>query len=577
SPLAVAESQPMSADGLAAREGLAALAEGRFAEARLRLESALEGCAPGDRGQIEERLATACFALEDYESGLLHARSSFRLHRASGAVRRAAFTAILIANIHQNMGDLAAQRGWLGRAGRLLKDQGRCLEAGYFAVATSACDVLEIERLREQTRTALEIAREFGDTDLEVRALADGGLALVASGQVAEGFAWLDEAMAAIVAGEVANHVFAAKSCCAMMHACDRIGDVERASEWARAVSGYAQTRFGSPAPPILMSHCRIALGSLLAETGRWPEAEAELAAAMRTSRAVQKQMEAAGRLAELLVLQGKLSEAERLLAGCEDAPAAIPARVRLHLVRDELDRADGAVRRGLRELGQDLPAAVRLLCLQVEVEVRAGHCARGRRVASEAMNIARRLGTVGHLAAALLATGRAAAACGEDAAAPLTEALTVLGETPRPVLRAEIRLELALATRDKDRRAAVEEADAALAVFRRLGQRREADRAAALLREFGVRAKSVDPGVAGDKLTAREREVLELLSDGLTNAQIAQRLFITARTAEHHVASILAKLSLSRRSEAAAYAARARPGADPVFPPPSLQPNAIP
>jgi DNA-binding NarL/FixJ family response regulator len=52
---------------------------------------------------------------------------------------------------------------------------------------------------------------------------------------------------------------------------------------------------------------------------------------------------------------------------------------------------------------------------------------------------------------------------------------------------------------------------------------------------------------------------VLELIGEGLTNAQIAQRLFISAKTAEHHVSRIYRKLDLSTRAEAAAYAARRR------------------
>jgi DNA-binding NarL/FixJ family response regulator len=56
--------------------------------------------------------------------------------------------------------------------------------------------------------------------------------------------------------------------------------------------------------------------------------------------------------------------------------------------------------------------------------------------------------------------------------------------------------------------------------------------------------------------LTARQVEVLALISEGLTNAEIAERLVVSQRTAEHHVAAVLAKLGAATRRDAARRAA---------------------
>lgn len=58
-----------------------------------------------------------------------------------------------------------------------------------------------------------------------------------------------------------------------------------------------------------------------------------------------------------------------------------------------------------------------------------------------------------------------------------------------------------------------------------------------------------------GSELTEREREVLALVARGFTNKQIADKLYVSEKTARNHVSHILEKLGLSRRSEAAAFA----------------------
>jgi two-component system, NarL family, response regulator DevR len=58
-------------------------------------------------------------------------------------------------------------------------------------------------------------------------------------------------------------------------------------------------------------------------------------------------------------------------------------------------------------------------------------------------------------------------------------------------------------------------------------------------------------------RLTAQERQVLDLLAEGMTNRQIAARLYLAEKTIKNYVTSVLAKMGMARRTEAAVYAAR--------------------
>ena len=59
-------------------------------------------------------------------------------------------------------------------------------------------------------------------------------------------------------------------------------------------------------------------------------------------------------------------------------------------------------------------------------------------------------------------------------------------------------------------------------------------------------------------RLTEQERRILDLIAEGLTNRQIAQRIFLAEKTVKNYVSNLLAKMGMSRRTEAAVYAARA-------------------
>jgi DNA-binding NarL/FixJ family response regulator len=116
---------------------------------------------------------------------------------------------------------------------------------------------------------------------------------------------------------------------------------------------------------------------------------------------------------------------------------------------------------------------------------------------------------------------------------------------------------ETALALMDGDETDQVE----AVRMLESLGATAAASRLRRVLLDSGLklprgRAAATKRNVVG--LTARQAEVLELLLEGLTNTQIADRLFVSRRTVENHVAGILMKFDVSTREAAAAAATAA-------------------
>jgi DNA-binding CsgD family transcriptional regulator len=153
------------------------------------------------------------------------------------------------------------------------------------------------------------------------------------------------------------------------------------------------------------------------------------------------------------------------------------------------------------------------------------------------------------------LAEGKVARTSGDASRAreSLETAVRKLGPAQMPLELAEARLELARCLSSSDPELAVADARGALKAFESLGAERHANAAAELLRSLGQKGR-YGPKQRG-ALTKREREILQLLGEGLTNPEIAERLYITRKTVEHHVGHVLAKLDLRNRAEAVAYA----------------------
>ena len=541
-------------------EGREALAAGNLTAAARAFQDAI---ALEDLPSARALLGGLCYADDCFEDARRHWETAFCGFRDGGDLRGAARVAINLVDLHSSaLGNPAAGRGWRGRATRLLKRVGPCVEWGYLELATVACDVTDIAAVKHSAGIALAMALEFGDSDLEVRALADSGLAMVCEGQVAEGFARLDEAMAALTAGEIRELSVAGKSFCAMLTACDRTGDSRRAEEWTRLVAARTTDRFGGR-PRVLYTHCRSAYGSVLCSIGRWPEAEVAMLEALGASSSFYHRAQTCSHLADLRLLQGRNEEATEILRPFADRVEAYGPLARLHISRGEFALAAAVLERGIKMLDADRLRQGPLLVQLVEVDLGRGDLAAAVGTASRLETLAGGTDSPVLRSEAALARGRVQAALGEHAQAVtlLEEAQGHLAGEERPVLCGTIRYELARVLREiNDLPGAISEARAAMAVFERLGAEVHINRTAALLRSLGApsRARPQTNGATLASLSPREQEVLGLVRLGLTNAEIGGRLYISQKTAENHVGRVLAKLGARSRAEAAAIATAA-------------------
>jgi ATP/maltotriose-dependent transcriptional regulator MalT len=293
--------------------------------------------------------------------------------------------------------------------------------------------------------------------------------------------------------------------------------------------------------------------------SGQWDEADGMLGEGLRAMQAANLEarcVHPASKLADLRVQQGRLEEAAALLAGFEELPESTHALASLYLARDETAMAASVLHRRLNAIGDDNVLSAPFLALLVGVQLRQGDVDGASLTAGRLEAIAGRSSVPRIAAMATLAAGRVAAARGDaEAVQLLSRSVTAFAEHGLPLDAARARFELARALGEPERDAAVGEARVALAEFERVGAPRDADAAAAFLRSLGVAGRTGPKNL--ELLTRREREVLALLGEGLSNAEIAARLFISTKTAEHHVSNVLAKLQVKTRTEAAAISLR--------------------
>jgi DNA-binding NarL/FixJ family response regulator len=496
-------------------------------------------------------IAIASYWMGDVERSLDAWAQAFAEYERQGEREEAAYAAIILAADYRIGGNLSVSNGWLGRTRRLLAECEDCPGRGWLEIELSK-RTEDPNAAAEHSSAAASIARELGAPDLEASALSHLGMARIDLGEAEEGLALLDEALALATGVRAADPYAIADACCTTLIACERIADPERARDWGRVISEYIQRRNYMP----LSSWCRAVYAGFLIATGQWQNAERELLGALEDADRYpgSNRATALANLAELRLLQGRIEEAGQLLEEIADRPGVLGTVVRLHLARGELDLALARVERRLEAEPTGADRAT-VYGLQAQIALQRDDPAAAQDAVAAMRELAEHAERQDLVSLSAVFAAQAVALAGQSAdPAPLEEAIERFVELAMPLDEGIARLELARPLQSTQRDLAVEQARAALRIFERLGAAPYADRAAKLLRDLGAPGRAAP---RGGELSKRETEVLSLLGAGLSNAEIAERLVISPRTAEHHVASILRKLELRNRAEAAAYAVR--------------------
>jgi DNA-binding CsgD family transcriptional regulator len=504
-------------------------------------------------GDDLELLARSAYMLgrdDDYVGALERAHGA---HLDAGDAPRAVRCAFWIGHNMLFRGETARAAGWFGRAQRELESDGRdCAERGWLLIPLWLEQMAsgDWEAGRATAVQGAAIGERFGDADLVWLARDEQGRALLAQGEVAEALRLVDEALVVATAGELSPVVTGIVYCNTIAFLRDAY-ELRHAREWTNALTRWCESQ------PEMIAHnglCLVHRAEILQLQGAWTDAlEEARQAAERFTKGVLNQLACGAALyrqGEIHRLRGELAAAEdayREASRCGSEPQ--PGLALVRLAQGNVDAATAAIRRAAGETIKPLKRA-RLLPAYVEIMLAAGDIETARSAWRQLDELAQSQGTDALTAMAAHARGAVAIAADDPrgALAAAREAAELWQRLMAPYEAARARVLIGLACRSLgDEDTAELELEAACGVFRELGAVR--DLAAAEALSAGGSARDAHG------LSERELEVLRLVAAGRTNREIAEALVISERTVARHLQNIYAKLRVSSRTAATAFA----------------------
>jgi DNA-binding CsgD family transcriptional regulator len=465
---------------------------------------------------------------------------------AIGMTRRAGQVAIWLFEHHCFKGRPAIGNGWLQRARRMLEGDNDCVEWGNLLLreAEVAHGEGDYAHAIDNANVALELAQRLRSTDLEAEALQTLGRVRIDDGSLRAGMSHLDEAMLLAVEGRLGPYA-TGKVYCSLVGACEDVGDLQRAAEWTDATVTWA----GQHPFAVFPGLCRVKRAVVLQWRGEWEEAEREARRACEELRTVKVGSAGAAwlEIGEIRRRIGDLAGAEEAFQHAQDlccAPSAGLALLRM--AQGRVPAAIALITDALRNEDRSRLARARLLPAAVQVHLAAGDAPGAAAAASDLAAIADEYRTPALVASAALERGRVLLSNGDshDAATALRSAAEHWAALDVPYETATAHALLARACSENgDRDGATRAEGAAADLFARLGAAYDGRRQFSSAREHPR------------GLTAREAEILRLVSSGRTNKQIALELGISPKTIDRHLSNIFTKIGVSSRAAATAFA----------------------